>query len=216
MRALTLVMVAALLAGCAASTHDRAARHSGVVPHETTAAAPSSASALVPALPMTDASIAAWASQQPAAPSRLVIPAIAVDMSVEPVGLAPDSSMELPSAASVAGWYEYGRAPASGVGNTVVAAHVDDATIGLGPFANLKKLTEGAQVDVVDAAGSVHSFTVTRVEQTAKAAVDSAILFAREGPQQLVLVTCGGRWDNGNRHYEDNVIVWAEPMRVAS
>ena len=216
MRALTMLVAAALLTGCTAPSSDPGPSNSGVIPRETTAVTPAAPRVALPAPPITDASIAAWASSQPASPSRLVIPSLGLDMGIAPVGIAPDSTMEIPESASVAGWYEHGRAPASGIGNTVVAAHVDDSTIGLGPFAGLKELAEGTQVDVTDAAGTVHSFTVTRVEQTAKTTVDSALLFAREGQQQLVLVTCGGRWDEGRQHYDDNVIVWAEPMRVPS
>lgn len=216
MRILVLLVLSGLLGGCAAPAQDAVSSTPGVVPSETAAPEPVVSGVRLPTPPVTDASIAAWSSDQPAAPTRLLITGIALDMTIEPVGLAADSTMEIPAAASVAGWYEHGRSPASGKGNTVLAAHVDDGTIGLGPFAGLKRLEPGSQVDVVDAAGVQHSFVVTRVEQTAKTTVDPALVFSRDGPPQLVLVTCGGRWDERSRHYEDNVIVWAEPMQVAS
>ena len=39
----------------------------------------------------------------------------------------------------------------------------------------------------------------------------SADVFSRTGTGRLVLITCGGSFDESSRHYRDNVIVVAEP-----
>lgn len=221
MRAAITVIALALVAGCAPRTAVQE-------PSPTAVATPASAQSeqylgepqrpvkAAPYVDIADASIASLAATQPAAPTSLSITSIGLDMRIESVGLAPDSSMEIPESATVAGWYEYGAAPAASQGNTVLAAHVDDARVGLGPFAKLKKLGEGDEVWVADAQGVLHGYTVSAVEQTAKSTVDPALIFARDGDPQLVLVTCGGRWNESTRHYEDNVIVWARPMEVTT
>jgi len=37
-------------------------------------------------------------------------------------------------------------------------------------------------------------------------------IWNREGPQRLVLITCGGRYDASRRSYDDNVVVFADPV----
>ena len=36
-------------------------------------------------------------------------------------------------------------------------------------------------------------------------------MFARDGAERLVLITCGGEFDSRAGSYEDNVIAYAEP-----
>jgi hypothetical protein len=38
-------------------------------------------------------------------------------------------------------------------------------------------------------------------------------LFARDGPPQLVLITCGGPFDRRLSRYRDNLVVLAAPVR---
>ena len=152
----------------------------------------------------------------PSPPVALSIAALALSMAVDPVGLAPDGTMALPGSARTAGWFQQGPVPADGEGNVVIAAHVDDAEVGLGPFAGLRDLTVGDEIYVSDARGRHFGYRVTRVDQTHKAEVDPDTLFVGDLSPRLVLVTCGGRWDASVRHYQDNVIVWAEPMESPS
>lgn len=144
-------------------------------------------------------------------PQSLQIAGLDLDMPVTDVGLAEDGSMEIPASAAVAGWYRFGPAPGSATGNAVLAAHVDDPEIGLGPFASLKDLGEGDAVTVTTASGDTLDYSVTRVERTSKREVDMSLVFSRDGDAQLVLVTCGGRFDWDTGHYEDNVVVYATP-----
>jgi hypothetical protein len=37
-------------------------------------------------------------------------------------------------------------------------------------------------------------------------------IFARDGPQQLVLITCGGPFDPSTGNYEDNIAAFATPI----
>lgn len=41
-------------------------------------------------------------------------------------------------------------------------------------------------------------------------------IFTRCGDTRMVLITCGGAFDNTTRHYEDNVVVYTEPVTPAS
>ncbi|WP_062077024.1 class F sortase [Demequina globuliformis] len=148
-------------------------------------------------------------------PQRLRVPELNIDMPVAPVGVEPGGEMEIPEDAGVAGWYQYGPAPAEGTGNAVMAAHVDSPQ-GLGPFGRLLEVEEGALIEVESASGEWLTYEVVDVEQTDKRDVDLEGVFAQDGPAQLVLVTCGGAWDAGRGHYDDNVIVTAIPANGIS
>lgn len=144
-----------------------------------------------------------------AAPTRLVIGSLGIDMAVQPVGVADDGQMEVPERAEIAGWYRHGPDLASQEGHVVLAAHVDDPR-GIGPFARLRELSEGDRIEVFDG-DRERAYVVERIEQTDKREVDFGEVFSREGAERLALITCGGSWDSEQRHYSDNVVVWAVP-----
>ena len=146
---------------------------------------------------------------RPPAPTRLAIADLDVDMAIVEVGTEDDGTMSLPASGSEAGWYRFGPAPSSPSGTTVLASHVDTRAEGLGPFARLRDAQEGTAVTVTDEDGTVHSYTVSSVERIAKTQVPLDDVFDRAGPPRLVLLTCGGAWDESVGHYEDNVIVTA-------
>ncbi|HEX6425354.1 MAG TPA: class F sortase [Acidimicrobiales bacterium] len=158
--------------------------------------------ALPPAVPLP--------AEAPAAPPpvRLTVEDIGVaGAPVVPVGVEPDGRMEIPGGDEV-GWYRFGPRPGDG-GSAVLAAHVayDGAD---GVFRHLADLQPGATVAVDLADGTARTFVVTAVERHAKDDLPADV-FARDGDAGLALVTCGGRFDDASRSYEDNVVVRARP-----
>ena len=144
-------------------------------------------------------------------PDRITIPAIGLDMAVTALGLAPDGSMALNDRADTAAWYKYGAAPGERDGAALIAAHVSSLVDGVGPFSLLPNLHEGDTVTVTMSDGSEEPFTVVKRERISKHTVDYDAITS-ESPGMLILVTCGGEWDPKNRHYDDNVIVWAASL----
>jgi hypothetical protein len=173
--------------------------------------APDASDVPVLTVPIVDAAVPDPASHA-AAPSRVTVAALGVDVSVVPVGLDGRGNMELPSNPATAGWYEYGPAPASPAGATVVAAHVDSLAYGIGPFSALADAAPGTEIVVTDGAGVVRTYAVSTVDTTSKPDVVWASVFDRSGPPRLVLVTCGGEFDYTARHYLSNVIIVATPL----
>lgn len=131
-------------------------------------------------------------------------------MPVEAHGLASDGQMSLPESPFVAAWYQFGPAPANGQGNTVIAAHVDDRIEGIGPFAQLRSAQPGTSVTIVDSEGVSHTYAIVSVEKLSKQVVEWEQYFTTDGPDQLILVTCGGQFVDEIRNYTDNYIVTAE------
>jgi len=72
-------------------------------------------------------------------------------------------------------------------------------------------LQQGDTVTVTMSDGSAQPFTVVKRERVSKHTVDYDAITS-ESPGMLILVTCGGEWDPKNRHYDDNVIVWAASL----
>ncbi len=147
----------------------------------------------------------------PPAPNRVEIPDLGIDVTVQPVGLDEQGRMDLFEDPSIAAWYQWGPAPASEAGSTVIAAHVDSLEYDLLPFARLEDAVAGTQVFVTDAAGTRHPYAVQLVEVLDKADVDWAAAFDRAGPPRLTLVTCGGEFDYENRRYLSNLVLTATP-----
>jgi hypothetical protein len=149
------------------------------------------------------------APPEPSPPRRLRIPALGVDSAVVPVGLEPGGAMEVPGA-NQAGWYLHGPRPGRHVGSAVIAAHVDFAGR-RGVFFDLRDLQLGEEVVVVDESGAEHRFVVSERFQVDKDELPIPELFRHDGRPTVTLITCGGAFDPGARHYEDNIVVRAEP-----
>ena len=147
-----------------------------------------------------------------AVPLRLSVPRLGVRMPVIPVGVDRTGAMALPATPGTAGWYRYGPSPSSAAGATVIAGHVDTAGDGAGPLARLRSAHRGDVVVVATTNGST-TYVVTDVLRVPKSDVDLKAVFTRVGPARLHLVTCGGAFDRRTGHYEDNVVVVAEPRR---
>jgi hypothetical protein len=177
------------------------------------APAPPTATTPVPFVPVQDAAVGAQPVPDVLAPVSLTLPTLGVEVPVDPVGVDDDGQMEIPPLAERAGWYRFGPAPGSDEGAAVIAAHVDSvASAGLGPFAKLRDLDPGDQAVVQLADGATVTYTVREVTSSPKTDVTWPDVFVRDGPPELVLITCGGRWVPQIRHYSDNVIVYLSPV----
>ncbi len=148
----------------------------------------------------------------PRRPTGLSIPDLGVDgAAILPVGLEPNGEMEIPRAEDV-GWYELGVAPGE-VGSAVLAAHIAYDGVD-GVFRRLGRLAGGDEVVVRFDDGSSRRYRVTAVTEYGKDALPPE-LFSRTGPEQLVMITCGGEFNPSLRSYESNVVAVAEPVDPA-
>ncbi len=140
----------------------------------------------------------------------LQAPTIGVDASLVAVGFVEEGryagQMEVPADVSTIGWYKYGGF--FGAGNTVLAGHISKPGE-RGVFYSLKDLKLGDPVTVTNSIATVQ-YTVIRVVTYPKSVFPAEDVFIGDGTPALVLVTCGGIFDQGARSYEDNVIVWLE------
>ncbi|WP_292834867.1 class F sortase [Microbacterium sp.] len=197
-----VVVAVSLLTGCSPATP------SGVGPSAAVTPSPRPTAVLdVPVAPATAPPIVA-----PVEPVELRIDAIDAVLPVEPVGVKSDGSMDIPTLPSEAGWYRYGPTPGAPEGSSVLAAHVDSRVYGVGPLGRLRELPLGSIVQVADAEGVARSFEVISVTYIPRAELPVSDFFSRTGERKLVIITCGGSFDEATRTYSDNVVAVARPL----
>jgi Sortase domain len=143
-------------------------------------------------------------------PVRLHIPAIAVDAPIVAVSVSSDGALTVPDDPRDVGWWSGSAIPREPDGSVVLDGHVDTARSGAGALFHLANLGPGASVTVSTTAGEIR-YVVAARRVYAKAYLPTQV-FSHNGPPRLVLVTCGGRFDAGTRHYVDNVVVIATPV----
>ncbi|WP_156222290.1 class F sortase [Pseudactinotalea suaedae] len=145
-------------------------------------------------------------------PTAVEVPDLGLAMPVQPVGIAADGQTEVPPDALEAGWYRFGPGAGADAGATVILAHAGSEITPRGPFSELDQLQGGELVTVTDADGVEHEYEVTSVQVLEKATLDLDPYFVRDGEPTLVLITCGGQWDEAESNYRSNVIVTAAPV----
>ncbi|CAA9237593.1 MAG: hypothetical protein AVDCRST_MAG41-1272, partial [uncultured Corynebacteriales bacterium] len=142
----------------------------------------------------------------PAPPSGFALPAQRVTAPVVPMGVRPDGELEVPESPRTVGWW-VGSAPAgSPAGSTVLAGHVDSEQGGLGAFAALRDVAVGGRVVLTDSFRGRHAYRVIARRTYPKYALPREVF--RGAP--LVLITCGGPFDEDGGRYRDNIVVFAE------
>jgi sortase (surface protein transpeptidase) len=116
----------------------------------------------------------------------------------------------VPASIHRTGWWKDGAAPGSRTGAVLIAGHVDSATEGAGAFFALPHVRRDERVQVTTKGGRTFAYRITSVRTYPKGAVPTTV-YSLRGPARLVLVTCGGPFDELTGRYRDNVVVTAVP-----
>jgi sortase (surface protein transpeptidase) len=144
-------------------------------------------------------------------PTRLHIEAIGVSADIQPHGVDRSTGqMDIPDNVSDVAWYKYGPSPGD-PGSAVLAAHVDLQGQGPGVFFDLERLEPGDVITVGFDDGTDAQFDVWARTTYRKDQLPTEVLFNRDGPPILSLVTCGGGFDRSTSRYDSNVVVFASP-----
>ena len=128
---------------------------------------------------------------------------------IRAIGLEADGQLEIPDETEI-GWYRYG-ATAGQPGATVLAAHVNWNRVP-GPFARLGSVEPGDRIEVTLDDGSQRRYEVVERAIYGKRELPRERLWRNSGPEELVLITCGGDYNPEIRRYRENIVVYAVPI----
>ena len=144
-------------------------------------------------------------------PVRLVIPSIAINAIIEHVGLTPGGAMGTPQTLSDVAWFDPGIAPGQ-IGTSVIDGHLDWTHGEAAVFANLYKLHNGANIQVVDASGSLTTFIVTNIGTFGENENTDNIFNSSDGISHLNLITCDGAWNSTSQSYTDRLVIFSDKV----
>ena len=140
----------------------------------------------------------------PILPSRLRIPSIGVDARVVGVGLLRDGSMDVPDNLWTTAWLSSSARPGQ-PGPSVIAGHRGIGTPAV--FSHLEGVRPGDKIFVSDAAGGELVYEVTGVVSVALGPSAQLDVFGPTATQQLVLITCFGKYSSSTGTYDHRLVV---------
>ncbi len=142
----------------------------------------------------------------PGPPTRVQIPSIHVDSTLESLSRNAKGEINPPRVVSEAGWDTAGVMPGDR-GPAVIAGHVDSVN-SPGVFFELRTLKPDAIVKV-ERGGVWLTFRVTIVEEYPKDKFPTAKVYRPTPDPELRVITCGGDFDTVHGRYYDNIVVYA-------
>ena len=202
-----LALPIAILAGCA---HPAAPDETGPAGAVRPAAAPTSPTPV----PQAREGRPARSTRVRFEPAEVVLPGGAT-APVDPVSTF-DGELKVPDDPRRVGWWDGSANAGDPFGNTVIAGHIDSAEEGLGYLAGLRTVQKG---DLISVRAGPHRqrYRVTRVQSIPKLALaDDTRAFDQTGPHQLVLITCTGTFRPERRSYDNNLVITARAVGLAS
>ncbi len=150
---------------------------------------------------------------RPEAPVQVRLPS-GRTVPVVPVDTDADGVLDVPDDIRTAGWWRGGARLGDPFGSTLVAAHIDSRTQGLGPYVELLRVRRGDRI-VVRSAHLTQTFRVTSLRLLPRADVGRATdLFDVGGDRRLTMVTCAGPFDADRGGYQNLAVVTARPTHA--
>ena len=142
-------------------------------------------------------------------PKKVIVSSQDIIAPVTTVGVDDSGKLENPSSWTEAGWF-YNSARPGETGNMIINAHYDTNFGAPAVFWNLKNISVGDKVDVVDSLGKVYTYKVTETFYVDIQDPDRLKIFKdNEADAELTLITCGGVWLPGRSTYNKRLVVKA-------
>jgi hypothetical protein len=146
---------------------------------------------------------------------RIIVEGADIDnASIITLGLQADNrTFEVPTNATQVAWYDFSGLPGEEGKAPTLAAHVDYQGQ-RGPFYTLTEASEGSNIYLVMADGTIYQYRVVSNRDIAKSVLswedvgcDANQCYVSDA---ITLITCGGNFNPRTRSYNDNVVVRAE------
>jgi sortase family protein len=147
---------------------------------------------------------------RPEPPRTVRLPTGAV-VPVRAVSTTPEGLLDVPDDIRAAGWWKGGSRLGDPWGATMLAAHVDSVTQGLGPFAALLGARRGQRF-VVSSAHLRQTFRATSFRLLDRGPLlRHRWMFSASGDRRIVLVTCAPPYVRSRGGYQRIAVVTAVP-----
>lgn len=146
-------------------------------------------------------------------PAKLIIADLGVASRFETVGKDKKGRMAVPQDETKVAWYGLGVKPGE-IGNAVVAGHVNQEDLSPGVFANLKVLSPGAKLKILDIKNQEQTFIVESVRSYADADFPITEVFGASTDRKLFLITCDGDFDEKKDTFTKRLVVEARLEKV--
>ncbi|GAB3126837.1 hypothetical protein GCM10027289_03410 [Tsukamurella serpentis] len=140
----------------------------------------------------------------------VTVTADGADAPVDAVATDSQGALYPPTDVARVGWWVDSALPGSGKGSVVITGHVDDARQGTGFAKRFSALKRGDHVALTGKDGARIGYRVTRTASVNKGVLPTDDLNRLDGPETLILVTCGGRFIGPPMGYENNDLIYAE------
>lgn len=142
-------------------------------------------------------------------PARLRIPKIAVDASIDFVGLTPLGAMGAPEGPATAAWFDLGPRPGEN-GTAIIDGHYGWKDTIPTIFNSLSTLKVGDKIYVEDEKGITNTFVVRNIKSYSKDEIASDLFSSNDGKAHLNLITCEGVWSAAQKSYSNRLVVFAD------
>jgi|ERR1035437_1556972 LPXTG-site transpeptidase (sortase) family protein len=142
-------------------------------------------------------------------PTRLKIPKLNIDSSVEYVGLTSGGAMDVPQKPEDVAWYNLGPHPGE-LGSAVIAGHSGYKNNKPAVFDNLYKLKKGDKVYVEDSNGNKITFVINKISSYKENQNATDVFISNDAQSHLNLITCSGIWNAKEKTHSERLVVFAD------
>ena len=159
------------------------------------------------------------APAKPGVPVQLVVASHHLRAPVSANHLNADGSLYVPADPRAVSWASQDAAPGSAYGTTILVAHINYDGVA-GAFSDLDDYKVGQAITLVLADGRKVNYQVAapplevrkdKLGPRRQELFDQSHSFGQAKSGRLLLLSCGGAFDNRTGHYESNVFVFALP-----
>lgn len=155
--------------------------------------------------------VPAQSQVNPEPPTSIRLPS-GVELPVRAASTRGNGLLDVPDDPRLAGWWEGGSSLGDPFGSTLLAAHVDSRTLGLGPYAEVLTLRP-ADVLTVRSRHLVQRFRLDRLRLVDQGPLGGEPwIYSPRGARRLVLVTCAPPYDPARGGYQQLVVAVARPV----
>ena len=183
---------------------------------------PAPASIQAPMTSKAPTLVAAVVPDAPGVPVSVIVTGHRVDAAVSADPLNPDGSLYVPPDPRAVSWASQDVGPGSSYGTTILVGHINYRGVP-GAFSDLADYRVGQVITVVLADGRRMNYAVAappievnknQVGPRRQELFDQSSSYGLGGQPKsgrLLLLSCGGAFDNRTGHYESNIFVFALP-----